>query len=546
MRRIATLLVLIAAAAATVATVAGADQKREYQVELDNAFGLVSGSDVKIGGVVAGTITDLDINAAKRALVTIEVSGQFSDLRKDATCSSEPQSLIAEFFLDCQRGQAAEPLEGIVPVEQTETTVQNDLVNNILREPFKRRLQLIINEFGTGLAGNPENLNEAIRRGAPALRDLQKVLNVLERQNTTIRDLNVNSDAVIGALAANKENVQRFIVEANEAASATAARRADLAEDFRLLPGFLGELRPTLARLGKVARNQGPILADLRASGPGLTRLSNNLPEFNEATRISLLSLGDAADVGKEAFRKATDEIAALNKAGDNIAPTAKLLSRFTQALDDPARFVEEDARASTDTGRAPAPGFEDTGYTGFEGLLNYVYYQTASINQFDQIGHLLHIVLLLDVEGPCFNYATANGATQEVPQRGGGTTNDANQIHECVSWLGANQPQINQTLASDPYSSQACPDNDGPVSLGSAFGRPDPLCDPASPFSAGTQGAQSQSAAERPANALQGLGLPPNLLDRLLGNGRLRGSGSGSGAQSQGAANDLLRFLFG
>ena len=56
-----------------------------------------------------------------------------------------------------------------IPVEQTRQTVQNDLVQSGLRQPFRERLTLIINEFGTALAGNPENLNAAIRRGAPAL-----------------------------------------------------------------------------------------------------------------------------------------------------------------------------------------------------------------------------------------------------------------------------------------------------------------------------------------------------------------------------------------
>jgi phospholipid/cholesterol/gamma-HCH transport system substrate-binding protein len=550
MRRIALILALLVATAATVATVAGADEKRTYQVELDNAFGLVTGSDLKIGGVVSGSITDLDINAAKKALVTIEVTGPFSDLREDANCSSEPQSLIAEFFLDCQRGQSSEPLaEGpdgipLVPVKQTKTTVQNDLVNNILREPFKRRFQLIINEFGTGLAGNPENLNEAIRRGAPALRNLNRVLNILAGQNRIIRDLNVNSDQVIGKLAANKANVQRFIDEANDTAAASASRRADLARDFHLLPGFLGELRPALVRLDKVLRNQTPILSDLRRSSGQLTTLSENLPEFNDATRISLQSLGDASQEGKVAFRKATDEIADLNRASKNAPGTAAPLADFLRALDDPARYVEEDTRATDDTGR-PQP----TGYTGLEGLLNYVYYQTASINQFDQVGHLLHVVLQLNVEGPCFAYNTG-GETQDLPKRGepagGEKTRDPNQVHECVSILGPNQPQINQTLSAPPYAGAVCdqqPAGEAVVSAGDAFGRADPICVDPSPASAGSRSAGA-SGASGGGNPLQGLGLPTDLLDRILGGARR--NGTQLRGTNEGATNDLLRFLFG
>ena len=150
-----------------LAAVAGADDKKTYQAELFNAFGLVEGSELRIAGVKAGTITDLDITAEKTALVTFEVGPEFPELKSDATCSSEPQSLIAEYFLNCQPGTSPEPLEGPIEAARNQTTVQNDLVNNALREPFKRRFQLIINEFGTALVGNAENLNAAIRSGAP-------------------------------------------------------------------------------------------------------------------------------------------------------------------------------------------------------------------------------------------------------------------------------------------------------------------------------------------------------------------------------------------
>ncbi len=181
-------------------------------------------------------------------------------------------------------------------------TVQPDLVNNTLREPFKRRFQLIINEFGTALAGNPENLNAAIRRGAPALRELEQVLDILGDQNRIIRNLNADSDRVIGRLAERRDDVVRFVREARDTAEASASRRADLSRNFEILDDFLAELQPTLADTETLARAQTPVLSDLRASAPGLNTLARNLPAFNEASRLSLNSLGEAAVVGERAL----------------------------------------------------------------------------------------------------------------------------------------------------------------------------------------------------------------------------------------------------
>ena len=143
--------------------------------------------------------------------MTFEVDSGFPELKSDASCSSEPQSLIAEYFLDCQPGSSSQPLTGPIPAARNKTTVQPDLAQNTLREPFKERLQLLINEFGTALDGNAENLNAAIRSGAPALQQLKQVLNILGQQNPTIAELNTNADTIFEELANRKEDVVHFI-----------------------------------------------------------------------------------------------------------------------------------------------------------------------------------------------------------------------------------------------------------------------------------------------------------------------------------------------
>ena len=139
------------------------------------------------------------------------------------SCSSEPQSLIAEYYLDCDPGTSPQPLTGPIPAARNKTTVQPDLAQNTLREPFKDRLQLLINEFGTALDGNAENLNAAIRSGAPALQQLKQVLDILGNQNRTIAELNTNADAIFAQLANRREDVVHFI---DNAAAPLRSRRS--------------------------------------------------------------------------------------------------------------------------------------------------------------------------------------------------------------------------------------------------------------------------------------------------------------------------------
>ncbi len=464
MRRIAAIFTIVATTAvAGLTTSAGADDVHVYEIEMFNAFGIVTGSDVRIAGVNAGAVTDLSINAAKRALVTVELSGDLGALGEDTKCSSEPQSLIAEYYINCEPAgpaldeddDASDP-DPDITAENVTQTVQTDLVQNTLREPYKRRLQLLINEFGTALAGNPESLNEAIRLGAPALVELQKATEILASQNTIIRDLQADSDQVISALARRREDVVRFVEEAEDTAAASVGRREDLSRNFEILDDFLAELEPTLFELENLADEQTPLLTDLRAAGDGLNRLALNIPGFASASDDSLDSLGEASQVGRTALTRGADEIEQLAAAGKKAPVTAEALADLFRDIDDPRRAVEIDDRAGRDTGRsATTPGSPDTmGYTGLEGLLNYVYYQTGALNQYDQVGHLLHFSLYNVNTGPCGHFSSGHDEeTGEpgLPAEGGGTTTDLVKMDNCVGWLGNESSRASTRISISP-----------------------------------------------------------------------------------------------
>ena len=590
MRRLALIFCLLASAVAGLAATAGADDSHTYKIEMYNAFGIVEGSDVRIAGVNAGQVKDLEITPQKTALVTVELTGELGTLGEDSICSSEPQSLIAEYFISCEpEGPPIEENpdsdEPDIPASQVEQTVQTDLVQNTLREPFKRRLQLIINEFGTALAGNADRLNEAIRLGAPALRELHEVTSILASQNRIIRDLNVDSDRVIGKLAERREDVVRFIEEARDTAEISVSRRDDLSRDFELLDDFLAELRPTLADLEGLANEQTPLLTDLRGAAPGLNRLAVNLPAFNEATQASLNALGEAAVVGDKALSRGADEISQLRQTARNAYPDAEMLRDFVNDLLDPRRVVEIDDRAAGDTGReSPQPGTRETkGYSGIEAILNYPYYQTGAINQFDRISQLLHFTLH-DVEsGPCSHFSAGRDpATGEpgVPSQADPSvmTDKYSEANLCTGWLGENQPGITEPLDLPKYDPSVCPNGTEPEAAR------EELCDPAGPASAparagagdrgdrggadrggsdddggGGNGAPGGGGDSGGGNGVPGGDVLDDILDDLpddalddLPNGLgdalqqgQQGAGGGIGGADAGATGDLLDFLF-
>ena len=438
MRRLVAFLAVAASAGAAVlftGAQGGGGDARRYVIELDNAFGMVLGGDVRVAGVNAGHITDVELDERSlKALIEVEIDEEgFGSLREDTRCETRPQSPLGEYFLDCEPGTSTREIEsgGRVTVERTTSTIPPDLVQNIMRRPYAERFRLIINEFGAGLAGRPEDLNEAIRRGVPALRQTSRVLAVLADHNQVIRDLVRDADRVIGKLAANRRDVGTFVQEAEDTSSASAERADDIATNFDRLPHFVRELRPTMAALGEAAVEQRPVLVDLSAVAGDFERFLDNSGEFAEVARPAIRALGDAAPVGREAVRAARPNVLELRNFVDKSSDLGPNLRITLEDFADPANAVERDPRS---------PG--GRGYSGLEAVLRYVFSQSLTLNGFDKFGHMVRAAAHVD---ECAAYMDGERAKAEP-----------DVAERCNSWLGPNQPGINQPDPSPPTPDRA------------------------------------------------------------------------------------------
>ena len=441
MRRVLASLLIVCAAGAYLLTQTGAgeENRNRFKVELDNAFGLVLGADLKIAGVRAGEITAMDVDKkTKRAIVEFEITkAGFGSLRTDTFCETRPQSLIGEYYIDCEPGRNAAKLEpgSTIPVDRTASTVPADLVNNILRRPYRERLRIILDELGYGVGTRAEDLNDAIRRASPALRETNRVLAILGRQNQLLADLVRDGDQVIGDLAANKEDVSRWVRETGETATASAERREAIAASLERLPEFLSELRPTMAELGRVADAQTPALVDLQASAGQLEELFTDLAPFADASRDNLRALAEAARPGLEAMRAAGPTVAELERFSADTPELSKNLGIVLTHLDDrEASAVEPDPRS---------PGGQ--GYTGLEALLQYVFDQTLAINIFDRNGYILKANVHV---GECSEYQNLDSLKKQEAENPG-------FIDRCMARLGPSYPGLNQEDPSAGFGAE-------------------------------------------------------------------------------------------
>jgi ABC-type transporter Mla subunit MlaD len=468
-RRVTTALILIGAVlAAVVLSGAGGGSSggKKFNLAFDNAFGLTTGGDLRVGGVKAGKTTSFKISKGSFcqnpgvpgpprtcAIVGAEVSEPgFQSFRTDARCAIRQQSLIGEYYVDCQPGKARTELKNnaYIPVTHDESTIPADLVGNVLRRPYRERLRIILAELGTGLAGRPQDLAEVLRRAHPGLRETQKTLKILGNQAQIIKDFIKNSDTVVQQLDAKKNEVARWITETGRTAAISATRRNSIAAGFHLLPTFLDELKPTMQKLGELADQQTPLLRDLQRAAPSLTEFFTRLGPFSDASRPAFRSLGNAAVVGRIAIRDSSNEVAELKRLAADAPGLAKPLRQLLQTADDAKRHVDNDVRAAQTAPPAPdrnsnaKNGGARRGFTAMEGLLNYLYWQTLALNEFDDISHVLRVV----------GYQLPDCSNIQNDLRGpdmGGSAEQAAIRRKCNSYLGPYQPGITARDPTDP-----------------------------------------------------------------------------------------------
>ena len=387
---------------------------------------------MKIAGVRAGKVQ-------RHAASTARTCGRSSTSRsprrasttsaRTCSCETRPQSLIGEYFIDCRPGTDPERLQegGTIPVEQTETTVPLDLINNIMRRPYRERFSILLSELGAGLAARGPDLNETIRRAVPALRQVDRLLAILAEQRVTIRNLYDDAEEVMAEVAAKRERGRpvRRRGARHRARRRRRGGRASSASGRRSRPSCASCARRS-RQLELTADEQIPALRNLRTAAPLPARALRDARAVRRgvAARRSARSPTPRSRAAGPSTRHARRSPSCASGV-DDLPEAANNLAITLEHIDDPTNAVEKDARA----GRGP-----DSGYTGLESLIRYFFRQSQAINLFDASSYILKASVFLD--RPCANYADAK------------LVKDGTAPERCRAWLGPNQPGV---TSADP-----------------------------------------------------------------------------------------------
>ncbi len=313
----------------------GSNKSYTVRAIFDDAANIIPGENVDVAAVKVGTVKSVEPTPTAKAAVVLSIGNPgFQNFLSDATCTIRPQGLIGEKYVDCvptqprpEGSKPPPPLKQIpsghegagqyyLPVTNTHSPVDPDLLNDINRLPERQRFTIIINELGAGLLGRGSDLSAVIRRANPALQELDNVLKILAGENTVLEELAVNSDKALKPFAAVREHVAKFIAESEKTAVASANTRASLARNLELFPKFLEELVPAVERLGKFAEATTPTMQALGAAAPGINQTFTSIPGFSASSEKFFKSTGQTAKLSGPALVATKPLLARLKKLG--------------------------------------------------------------------------------------------------------------------------------------------------------------------------------------------------------------------------------------
>ena len=246
--------------------------------------------DTAVEGDTASSDPGVTNEAA--AVVTMEFNDDALPLKTDATFRLLPRLFLeGNLFVDVKPGSPSAPVaeEGhAFPLDQTSNSVQLDQILTTLQADVRDQLQIALEEFGSALVdhGGAEGFQEVYRSSPGAykftsqvneaflgenphdlsglIRNLDKVVRGLGRNEEALKDLVTNFRIFSGSFAAEDEALERAIIELPKVFREGDTAFAALNRAFPPLRAFAREALPGTRTAPAALDAATPLLRQVR------------------------------------------------------------------------------------------------------------------------------------------------------------------------------------------------------------------------------------------------------------------------------------------
>jgi virulence factor Mce-like protein len=342
------MLVLGGVAAVVLAIVLLSGGKDYYYVnaQFKDVGGLRKNSSVKINGVPAGKVVDLNVTRDAQGndmgIAKLKVDSNAAPVGRNASVAVRPTDLLGERYAEINPGNREDPLPKGGDLGEAKTTVPVELddVLNTLDPDTRTRLGILVSEFGRGLNKRGQDLSNVLAVLPPSLQQTQKLIDQVNTQNAALKSVITKGDRITATVNGSRNDMGKLVDEASGALTTVAQKRRDLGATLQNAPATLGDLRSTLSNLSAASIQLRPAAVELRRAAAPLNGTLKALPDFANQAAPTLDTAKKVAPALTRLGREATPTVKRLE-------PTAKLL----KGVLDPAKplLAHMDRRGTDD-----------------------------------------------------------------------------------------------------------------------------------------------------------------------------------------------------
>jgi phospholipid/cholesterol/gamma-HCH transport system substrate-binding protein len=285
---------LIAAVIAIGVLMFGSGGGEEYVIHLQSANQLVTGNEVKVGGLPIGKVTDISLSSDNQADIKVRINDDFAPLHEGTTAIVRVNSLpsVANRYIALSPGpnnMPEIPAGGVLETDKTTNAVDLDQLFNTLDPKTRKGLQGVLQGFATWYAGQSENANKGFKYLGPSLQSFSQVAGELTRDQKVFTDFILNASRAVSAIASRRDDLANLVTNGNAFARAIGQENASLDRALALFPATLRQgsttftnLRSTLDDLDRLTNVSKPATKNL---APFLSRFADLLKTMQPTFR---------------------------------------------------------------------------------------------------------------------------------------------------------------------------------------------------------------------------------------------------------------------
>jgi phospholipid/cholesterol/gamma-HCH transport system substrate-binding protein len=347
---------------------------------------LAQQSDVRIGGVSVGKVESISlappdkrVNGNDTTEAVIQIDPEFAPISNDAKAILRQKTLLGETYVELTSGNnpnrnpkpislgpgAAEanaassdassvhaiPEGGTLPVSQTQEATQIDEIFNALDKQTRTAFQRWLQNAAVAIKGRGLDLNDALGNLAPFAVDTSRILQVLHRQQSSVRGLVRDTGTVFDALSRNDSELAHAITGSDQTFKALASENQALHETFQILPTFENESRLTLRRLDQFRANAHPLVRKLLPVANDISPTLRSVRRLSPHLRSLFIDLGPLIKAAKSGLPATSRFVAKLR-------PVLGALDPFLSNLNPVIAYLKDFRTDVTNFITGPPQGF--------------------------------------------------------------------------------------------------------------------------------------------------------------------------------------------